>query len=64
MKDKRFTAADMFSSYMQHASAKEPTLARPTSVGWAAQSSSSTVVGTVEEEGESCCGTVMIAYQV
>ena len=47
---------------MQHASAKEPTLARPTCVGWAAQSSSSTVVGTVEEEGESCCGTVNITY--
>ena len=49
------------SAVVQHASAKEPTLARPTSVGWAAQSSSSTVVGTVEEEGESCCGTVNIS---
>ena len=42
------------SAVVQHAGAEEPTLTRPSFLGWAAQSSSSTVVGTVEEEGESC----------
>ena len=48
------TAADMFSSCAACWCYEEPTLTRPSFLGWAAQSSSSTVVGTVEEEGESC----------